>query len=549
MDIIGLANNPSFYHLLTIFIIFFITWRKSLYGGWCIDDDEGIAKFSERWQPEARDPSGKIVETERVIDSYSDDNGNHKFLSLNKSLGFPGCFMRWHRLHIGKKFQIIGRNSKGHDIYGYVQSPFKHHVWSFIVFSGCLLLCYRLLSILFTPEIAFAGTLLFSIHPIISQCIAWISGINYLYSFFFILLNCNILNTDMGPYITIPATVICTALAGMTLLPGCFTFAILLIMGFKWAAFASAIVGLLVIMRDGLFAVNFRRNEFKRQNMTNSIYPNLRKPIVMFKTLFYYTRLIVYPRSLGLYHTFGYHYHRKDEEPDRMALGGFLVFLLSVFAFFTGSFIIKFSIIWFYSFFFIFSNFITANQFVVDRYVFIPSFGYAIIFSAIVYPIQPLFWFLIGFYAMRSIMHVWTYKDQVSFYTSNILNFPESEVAYGNLGVAYQGRGKSGTAFDLWQEATRINPHYDVPWYNMHSLVKSAGDLEKSYEYLKNCMNAKVVHFNETWKREMDSLEAEIKKKKTFDLLNKEMSDAINSNNTHLIPDIKKKMEELMGKK
>jgi len=91
--------------LLFIFCIFIITWWKSVYGTWNIDDDQGIAPFSERYDPT----------TDKIIDSYKDGEKEHKFLSYQKHLGFPGAFMRWHRLQIGKKYTLIGKNKKGHE--------------------------------------------------------------------------------------------------------------------------------------------------------------------------------------------------------------------------------------------------------------------------------------------------------------------------------------------------------------------------------------------------------------------------------------------------
>lgn len=527
---------PEFYqHILIILSIYIITWHKALWGGWLIDDDMGIQPFSERYDPKE----------DKVIDSYKEGDKEYKFLSYQAHLGFPGAFMRWHRLNIGKKFAEIGKNSKGHEIYGYVQDPVRHHIWSLTWYGTCLILCYTFLNHLFGSSIAFGATLLFAVHPIISQCIAWISGINYVYCLTFLLANYNLLQLNLSYHWTIPLTMLCTALSSLSLLVGVFNCVILYTLGYPWEAFSAMVVGGLIFLKDGIGVVSFRRKAFKEQNMTNSITPNVRKPIVMLKTLWYYVCLCIYPKSLGLYHEFGYHYSRKDEEPDGMYWGGLLCLIAMALAFFMGGFIAKFCIVWFLSYILVFSNFLTANQFVVERYAFIPSLAFCILFAVIVYPIQPLFWFLIGLYMMRSIMHVWTFKDHVSFYQSNIHNFPKSEVAYGNLGVAYQGRGKSGTAFDLWQTATEINPHYDVPFYNMHSLVKNAGQLEQAREYLKRCMNAKVVHFKGTWEREMAELDNAILKKQAMDSLNNEMNRAINEGKPELIAGLKEKMEML----
>lgn len=553
-----IIQNQTFQHYLVIYSLFLLTWWKSVYGSFLIDDDEGVQKFSDKWRPEGKEPNGNQV-PELLNDYYNQEIGKDEFgkpiikqfknLNYNHYLGFPGAFMRWHRLNIGKKYQIIGRNSKGHEIYGFVQSPFRHHLWSLLWYSASLFLCYNFLKFNFGQSIAFPATLLLAVHPIISQCVAWISGINYVYCFTFLLANYNILQINLSYYWTIPLTILFTALSSLSLLVGCFNFIILWFLGYQWEAFTALLVGGLIFIKDGKTVVTYRREEFKKQNMLNTITPNIRKPIIMMKTLWYYLCILVVPKSLGLYHVWGYQYSRKDEEPSPMFWLGLISFIGMIAAFWYGNFILRFCVIWFLSYFCIFSNFLTANQFVVERYIFIPSLAYMVLFGWLIYPYQPLFWLLIGLYAMRSISHIWTFRDHVSFYASNILNFPKSEVAYGNLGCALQGKGMSGAAFDVWQESTKINPLYDVPWYNMHSLVKSAGQIEQARTYLKKCMDAPIVHFKKDWENQLKELDAQILKKQCFDSFNKELNDAIASGKNDLIPEIKKKIDVLMDPK
>lgn len=87
------------------------------------------------------------------------------------------------------------------------------------------------------------------------------------------------------------------------------------------------------------------------------------------------------------------------------------------------------------------------------------------------------------------------------------MNFRKSEVALGNLGVAHINQGMPGMAVDTWMLATRINPLYDVPWYNLYSVFKGNGRLGEAKDFLKRCLDAKVVHFDKKWREEMVELE------------------------------------------
>lgn len=508
-------------NLLLLLSILLITWHKGLKGGYLIDDDQGLAQFSDKWRPEQKDAKGEII-TELKVDYYNEHLGKDKDgkeivqkfknLQYNPHLGIPGAFMRWHRLQIGKRFTVIGKNKLGHEIYGFIQDPFRHHLWSLFLHSVNCILVYIFLEHLFGSRIALFASVLFSIHPVASQCVAWISGINYQYSLLF-SLSMFILNQHVLDHrVTIPFTVLLSALSSMTLLPGCMSWIVLLLLGRPWEAFSSLLASTIVFFRDGLGAVSYRKKNFKEQGMASSTFFSLRKPIVMLKTLWYYTKLMIYPSKLGLYHEYGYHYDEKMERFNLESLNGLIVLSLMVYFAIQGPFLITFSIIWMLIYWVIFSNIITANQFVVERYIFIPSLGYALILAHFLHPYPTFLWFLIALYMSRSMSHLWTFRSQKDFYLSNSLNFRNSEVALGNLGVVYINEGKAGSAIETWLEATKINPMYDVSWYNLYSIMRSNGNLSDAKKFLEGALRCKTIHFKERWEQEMKDLDGIIAK-------------------------------------
>jgi len=495
-----LYTNTAFLHLSIILSVFILTYcrvlGKDFY--WCIDDIEGIARFSE-----TLDEKTKVK-----IDSYevTAGKGKVKYLSFIPALGFPGCVLRFIRLHIGKHFREIGKNAKGHEVYGFAQSPVRHHAFSMLIQAACLVLGYFYLVSFLPAAIAFGACLLYAVHPLTTQTVGWISGVNYSISLMFSLA---LLNTAIylhGPAVKYLLIMLLSFFAGITVYIGCFTPLVLLVHGLYADAFFAGIVALGILVFAGLKTRKYRSDNFKEQNMGHTLSLNWRKPLVMVKTIGYYMVHCLAPLHMGLYHTWGYFYEPPLERIDKRFFFGVFSIALLAGAFISGSFGIKLGVVWFLAYLFLFTNFITAQQFVADRYATVPAFGVCIILSVLLYG-SPFFWVLVGLYAMRSFLHLPTFKNEVDFFLSNWLNFRKSEVSLGNLGVAYANQGMPGMAVDMWRLATQINPHYDVPWYNLYSVFKGQGRLQDAKDFLRKCLDAKVVHFEKRWNEEYVQLE------------------------------------------
>ena len=493
--LIAFLHTLAWFHCLTI-------------KGWVSDDLEGIAKFSDRFV-QTKDPQGVIKEEK--IDYYEETVGDKKVqiknIAWNLHLPILNRFMRWFRLNLGKRFTQIGKNSKDHPIYGWVQDARKHHALNFFVQLINLFLLYNFLKQIVPENIAFLATLIFSVHPCLVQTVAWISGVNYLFSLFGILLALNVSYWVADLHYSLPLIGIATLISGLTLLPGCLTFLIFLFLGKNPEALVSGLIGTLILLNLGREAVSYRVNAFKEQNMGKSTKVYLSKLILVPKTIWYYIKLVIFPKRLGLFHTWGYHFDEPIEQVDKEFWAGILVIGLSITGYFLGPLEFQLGIVWFYVFLFIFSNVITAQQFVSERYVFISLIGFSLILAKVLAAYPILIAFLLGIYIMRIWVHFPTFYNEVRFYESNVFNFPTSEGAMGNLGVAYLNHGMPHKAIDTWFEATRQNPIYDVPWYNLYSLSKQNGDVIAARNFLKKCLDAKTVHFNKLWEKELAELD------------------------------------------
>lgn len=519
-----------------------LTWLPALRCGFVSDDIEGVLKFSDRWD----------ADKDVAIDCYDRGDGvkiGHR--AFNGKIEFPGSIIRWMRLNLGARFQVIGKNKKGHEVYGYVQSPFKHHFVNIVLHLCNCLLAYAFLNRLFGPHIALSAVLLFTVHPLACQAVAWCSGIGYLLSLFGVLVSLNValsFSSFLDLRILLPSVAASTLLSVSGMMAGAGTWIILWFLGLKSAAYAALVVAAYALFKQGRSIVQYRAAEFKKQQMGKSTYLTWRKPIVMVKTAYYYLKLIVFPKRLGLFHAWGYHFDEHLERVDGMFWKGLLSISGLIWFSLQGSLPVQFGLLWMLVYVAIFLNFITAQQFVADRYAFIPSLGYSVILAALLQSYPIVLAFIIGLYLMRTWAHIPTFDNDMKFYQSNIWNFPDSEVAYGNLGVIYANKQLSGAAADAWLIATNINPFYDVPHYNLYSMFKGGRQFKQAKEFLQRCLNAKVVHFPDIWHKEMAELDAMIVVDQKAQETNQRINDALNQKRYEDIPKIQAEFEEFVKK-
>ena len=516
--ILGFSPNPLSACFLFPIIIWLTYW-DILRGKWVSDDIAGI------WlTPDNRGPyTGK----------------------LQKPLSWHNIFKKL-RFELGK-MPNPDKDWQRKKLPPFLSNPVAHHRLNLWIFCGVSVLLYLFLLRVLGNPVAFLATLLFTVHPLGCQTVGWISGIGYVISTFFMLLGFNVafLVTDLGWLHTPLGVVGALGLYGfiqwMAVEAHFATIGAALILAWLQMWPFAIVAGILACMQGFQTlksALDLRFRTFKEQAMGHSTQFRWRKLLVCLKTLYYDTRMAVFPKRIGLYHTFHYHYELPYAEAEDQTLwAGVAIFVAGIVGFFIGPPAIQLGLLWFLAFMMIFLNLVTANQFVVDRYVWLPSFGVCVLAAALL----PLWAVLIlfGIALMRTWAHIPTYFDELFFYQSNIWNFPDSEVAYGNLGVAQFQRGLVASSFDSWLVSTSINPEFDVPWYNLSSHIRARGVPPLSYYpvlyqmlppntwesiskeptiahlqlgrmLLEKALSCRQCHFREMWQKELTNLNREI---------------------------------------
>lgn len=521
---------PEVALLSTIFIAY---WYAIIRAGFCSDDLAGIADYNGLLQTRdseavLRDPNLPGDQKEKQV------NELNKRPLLKRLLNSEyGMISRWLR------YQICGGNfpsskktklpdGKDGDPIPSGKLPWRHHLLIVVVFSVASVLTYEFFKRVLGVKLALLAMLLFVVHPVGVQSVAWCSALGYPLSLLWIGAMLNFVMVHPKGLSTEANILWITGFAVLQFfgihaqfIP-MMTWAILLLLG-QWKFAALGFVISLIMSCDIIKqTIDLRKSAFREQNMGESTHVKPRKLIVALKSLWYYLKLIIWPNQMGLYHKWGFHYGPDLEREDKKAIGGLLILAGIVAWFFlTPVFAVKLGLLWFSAFIFIFLNWVTIQQFVTERYAFIPSLGICLLVAYYTQNYLAIYGLIFGLLLCRTWLHLPTYDNELRFYQSNIWNFPDSEVAYGNLGVTQLRIGQNGSAMDSWQMSTVINPDYDVPWYNMFSHYRAKameslqkgdfngclGQLQQAMPYLQKTLQSKICHFPDNWNQERAQME------------------------------------------
>src|SRR3990167_7936429 len=170
--------TPQNIHLVSLLVVFILTWSYCIKGDWLIDDVDGIWQFGDRFNKE----TGERVDwyEQEIEKGGKKEKLKVKNRKFNRHINFPGSVVRFIRLNLGAKWQQLGKNKKGHEVYGYVQSAYKHHAINLAIHLANTFLLYFFLQLIVPLDVAFIATLFFVVHPVACQSVAWISGIGYI---------------------------------------------------------------------------------------------------------------------------------------------------------------------------------------------------------------------------------------------------------------------------------------------------------------------------------------------------------------------------------
>ena len=386
-------------------------------------------------------------------------------------------------------------------------SSFIYHFDSlFLHFLGGVLL-FLLIKKLFSDQLlAFSTALLFLIHPIQTEAIAYASGRGDPLSFFFIMLTLLFLLNKGKKYhiisfITLIAALFSKEIALMT--PG-LIFIVLLSQkkSFTKKSILTSLIQTLpyalitisyFILRITVLNFNNTLNFYNSENIYSS---HLQVRLATFFHIFpQYLELIFYPKKLFM----------ERDSVIKVMTTITLPIILSILGIITSFFvsiwkrknypIIFFSLLWIGITFVPTSGILPINGIFYEHFLFFPSVGFFLLTSYVFISIYRrsksmtkeilgiLFIIIVSLLCFRTIARNLEWHDPITFYNQTLNNAQSSRI-FNNLAMAYADSGRPSEAINTYLKAIKIGDSYPETHYNLGNSYTSIGDArnaEKEY--------------------------------------------------------------------
>lgn len=406
-------------------------------------------------------------------------------------------------------------------IYGL--NPMGYHATNVIIHSINSLLCYFLLNHFFKNQIIILFlTLLFAIHPMQIESIAWISGRkDLLASFFglsFLLSSFNLIQKQPfnNKLILLSSVFFILALiskATMVILPLILSIYLVLfdLKTNKKTKIQVWIVVLFILSGIiGFHALEAQQWELlNTTKKTSSVIEQL--PYAGYALATYVSKFFI-PIKLSNFYPY-----------PNYSIGFYTTYVLCIVL--IGFLLLKRKVNLLFAFLFFIVTILPVlqikpigNAIIANRYLYFPMIGILLFLGFILEKIHSnyltyYFVFILFGYSIYSMQHLKTWKNSVSMWTNTIEQFPEATFAYINLGDAWESSDQKKAisqysiaialdhfplayvrkarlqntqeALKTLHECIQYNPTYEVAYNNLGLTYKKTGDYSNALLYLK----------------------------------------------------------------
>ncbi|HLN19080.1 MAG TPA: tetratricopeptide repeat protein [Patescibacteria group bacterium] len=380
-------------------------------------------------------------------------------------------------------------------------NPGYYRFFNILLHLGTTYFVFIILTLLTKRNVAILSAIIFAIHPLLNESVAWISGMPYtLHAFFFlmslffyIIYRQKLLNRFLIiSYLSFFFSLVSSEKAIPLFLVFFLLEYVFKTLSDNWKRLVPYLA--LSLIWIGIFAAKISmrtealETQFYQQKTAQSIF--IQVPVAIVN----YFKLIVWPDKLVLYHT------------EMQFSGGTYLLMLLIFILYLGTILYfwrKNRFIFFWLSFFIISLSTTLTPLVVswivaERYAYLGSIGIFVVFAifycwlvekssdANKYILYGIMLLIISAFVTRSIYRNIDWKDEDHLWAATVKVSPSGAPIHNNMGDVYARHGDYQKAAGEFTKATEINPGYADAFHNLANTYQMAGqpDLAEKY-YLK----------------------------------------------------------------
>ena len=167
--------------------------------------------------------------------------------------------------------------------------------------------------------------------------------------------------------------------------------------------------------------------------------------------------------------------------------------------------LVFFSLFWFFIALLPSSNLYPINAYMAEHWLYLPSIGFFLILANVLSRLYQskrfksiaiaLIIFLLGFYAFLTVKQNNYWRQPLTFYQRTLKYAPFSAKMHVNLGIHYDDMGESEKSVPLYQKAIQIDPKYDKAYYNLGNAYYHLGQEEKAISPYKKAIELNPVYY------------------------------------------------------
>ncbi|MBP7859675.1 tetratricopeptide repeat protein [Patescibacteria group bacterium] len=371
-------------------------------------------------------------------------------------------------------------------------APYAYRFLNILYHSGSAVLVFLIINKIFSKKIAVFSSLLFAIHPINIEAVAWISGYSssmytflFLVSFLFFIYSKQL---DKKYWISIVLLVFSLASSNKAVsVPIIFIFYEFLLNRNQYslkrviAPIALASIYTLVSIL-GIFP---RLSVLQQSYYSGSEKPN---PFLSFPiSLFDYFGILVFPFNLSLYRT------NYSINVMLLILRYIALFFIALFSFFllrNKKYKELFLVCFYYVALMPLALPLGVGWITAERYIYLSSIAFFALFGIALNLVFKKYFYLVLsvlfiIYSGLFFYRIFDWKNEDTLWQKTVLTAPNYEISHNNMGDYYGRRGDDKKAIEEFLIAIKINPNYAPAYHNVGLAYMRLEDFDLAIKYLE----------------------------------------------------------------